>query len=99
MILDIGPFHDGMRVCVRFDDEVCSGLFAVEQGLRQGCMLAPFLFNIFFATFINAAYTRFKVDRDIMYGFVHLREKMGAGGWGEATPGGPALATSLWGML
>ena len=49
MISVIRQFHDGMRACVRLDDRVCSGWFAVEQGLGQGCVLAPLLFNIFFA--------------------------------------------------
>ena len=31
----IRQFHDGMRACVRLDDRVCSGWFAVDQGLRQ----------------------------------------------------------------
>ena len=41
MISVIRQFHDGMRACVRLDDRVCSRWFAVEQGLRQGCVLAP----------------------------------------------------------
>ena len=41
----IGKFHDGMRTCVRLDGGVRSGWFAVEQGLRQGCVLAPLLFK------------------------------------------------------
>ena len=62
----IRQFHGGMRACVRFDDKVCSRWFAVEQGLRQGCVLAPPLFNIFFAAVINVASTRFKADEGIM---------------------------------
>ena len=96
MISVIRQFHDGMRACVRLDDRVCSRWFAVEQGLRQACVLALLLFNIFFAAVINLASTRFKADEGIMDALVHLRKKRGAGG---ATAGESALATPLWGML
>ena len=61
------------------DDTVCSGWFAVNQGLRQGCVLAPFRFNIFFAAVMNMAYARFKADKDIMDALVHPRKKAEAG--------------------
>ena len=61
-ILVIRQFHDDMRACVRLDDRVCSGWFAVEQSLRKGYVLAPLLFHIFFAAVINVAYTCFKAD-------------------------------------
>ena len=80
MISIIRRFHDGMRAYVRLDDRVCSRGFAVEQGLRQGWVLAPLLFIIFFAAVINVASTRFKVDKGIMDALVHLRKKRGAGG-------------------
>ena len=80
MISVIRQLHDGMRACVRLDDRVCSRWFAVEQGLRQGCVLAPLLFNIFFAAVINVASTRFKADKGIMDALVHLRKKRRAGG-------------------
>ena len=78
----IRQFHDGMRACVRLDDRVCLRWFAMEQSLCQGCVLAPLLFNIFFAAVGNVASTRFKVDEDIMDALVHLRKKRGAGGRG-----------------
>ena len=95
----IRQFHDGMRAFVWLDDRVCLRWFAVEQGLRQGRVLAPLLFNIFFAAVINVASTRFKADEGIMDAVVHLRKKRGAERRGEAAAGESVLATPLWGML
>ena len=86
MISVIRQFHDGLRACVRLDDRVSSGWFAVEQGLRHRCVLALLLFNIFFAAVINMAYT-LRCTRG---------RKRGRGG---AAAGEQALETSPWGML
>ena len=86
MISVVRQFHDGMRACVRLDDRVCSGWFAVEQSLRQGFVLVPLLVNIFFAPVINEAYTRFKAEKDIMDALVYLRKKIGVGGRGKQLP-------------
>ena len=80
MISVIRRCHDGMRACVRLDDRLCSRWFAVEEGLHYGCVLAPLLFNIFFAAVINVASTKFKADKSIMNALVHPRKKRGAGG-------------------
>ena len=99
MISAILQFPDGMRACVRLDDRVCSRWFPVEQGLRQGCVLATLLFSIFFAAVINVASTRFKADKGIMDALVHPRKKRGTGGRGQANFGESVLATPLWGIL
>ena len=95
----IHQFHDGMRSCVRLDVRVCSGRFAVEQGLREGCVLVLLLFNVFFAAVIDVASTRFKANEGIMNAMIRTRKKRGAGGRGEATAGESALVTPLWGMF
>ena len=42
-------------------------------------MVAPLLFNIFFAVVIDGVHTRFKEDRDITDAFVHPRKMKGVG--------------------
>ena len=92
----IRQFHDGRLAYVRPDDGQCSDWFPVEQGLRQGCVIAPLLFNIFFAAVIHVTLTRFKADKDITDALMSLRREPGAGG---RMARDPAPATSLWGML
>ena len=79
------------------DDRVCSGWFPAEQDLRQGCVIAPLLSNIFFAAVINVASTRFKAGKGIMGALVHPRKKNRA--WGSncrrASPGDAALGHGL----
>ena len=96
MIAVIRQFHDGMRACVRPDDGVRSDWLEVEQGLRQGCVLSPLLFNIFFVAVLNVVLQRFSEDPAILAELVHLKE--------PSTSIGPELAMdyvrrAVWGML
>jgi hypothetical protein len=50
----ITNMHDGMKARVRVDGNL-SDSFEMVHGLRQGCVLAPLLFNIFFAFVVKHA--------------------------------------------
>ena len=96
LIAIIRQFHEGMRACVRNDNGDSSEEFNVEQELRQGCVLSPLLFIIFFATALQGALQRFSEDPDILADLVHLQE--------QPAKVGPEMEMecvrrTVWGML
>ena len=71
----IRQLHDGMQARVRLDDGECSEMFDVWQGLRQGCVLEPLLFDVFFTTVLRVADKRFLSDTAFTDNMVQLQQK------------------------
>ena len=71
----IRQFLDGIRAWVRSDDGRCSEWLEVAQRLRQGCVLSPLLFNVFFAAILLVALGRLSKDAGILADFIHLQEQ------------------------
>ncbi|XP_063534978.1 uncharacterized protein LOC134744961 [Cydia strobilella] len=53
----IRAFHENMKGTVMFDGD-SSAAFDMRRGVRQGCVLAPTLFGIFFSALLRAAFDR-----------------------------------------
>ena len=75
MIKVIHQFRDEIRACAKNDDGRCLEWFEVAQGLRQGCVFSPPLFNVFFAAILLVAQERFSENADILTDLVRLQEQ------------------------
>ena len=80
MVVVVRQLHDGMRARVRMDDGKLSEWVLVTQGLRQGCVLSPLLFNIFFAAAVEVIIAQFSEEKVILEDLVYLQKECSNGG-------------------
>eukprot|EP00954_Amorphochlora_amoebiformis_P011955 933833-Amorphochlora_amoeboformis.AAC.1 len=60
----VRSMHEGMQARLRLDTDL-SESFPIENGLRQGCVMAPTLFNLFFAAVFYAAFHDLQEEKGI----------------------------------
>ena len=75
MIEVIRQSHDGIRAYVRSDDGRYSEWLEVAQGLHQGCVLSPLLFNVFFVAILLVVLERIRKDAGILTDLIRLQEQ------------------------
>ena len=81
---------------MRNDDGRYSEWFEVAQRLRQGYVLSPLLFNVFFAAILIVALEIFSKDAGIFADFIHLLEQPSKVG-PEAAP--ECVRRAIWEMM
>ena len=86
MVDIVRQFHDEVPACVRLNGGRVSEWFEIGQGLRQGCVLNPIFFNIFFTAVLNTAEERLRADPQVEADLVSTRSNPLAVRGGDETP-------------
>jgi hypothetical protein len=100
MINLIRAFHDGMKAKISISGKFSEEL-SINNGLRQGCVMAPILFNIFFALIFHEMKKEIGEAGVEMKSRFHIdpASKEHRKNWKEEDTTGDTLYWRLWSML
>lgn len=67
LLILVKSFHDGIHARAQFDDDL-SDNFPIRRGVKQGCILAPTLFGLYFSYVLKITHSNLGTNTGVCTG-------------------------------